>query len=184
MKSVKKGSQIARRRKHSTLTTGTYYPKPEAYSADYYGVFVDGEPYLLFSCDDDTGARARAHRLAGSANFRTLLEATSTPCEHIRAGYLKGRDIDWNVEHTVLSASRSGYVETAAGETGAVRAILLFGSHRAVAETLCIDGTLASLIDSDFPRVPDFDELPELTDRDVKVSLGNLEAKSHPQGGH
>lgn len=182
--SEKKGSQIARRKKHSTLTSGTYYPKPEARAASYYGVFVNREPYLLFCCEDDRHASIRARNIAESVNFRTLLEATGTPCDQIEAGDLTGDEVDWTAEHTVISASQSGHVETGTCETGAIRAIVMFGSHRAVAETLCIDGALASLIDSSFPRVSDFDDLPGLTDHDVKLSLGKLDARKHPPGCH
>ncbi|PPI84163.1 hypothetical protein KEHDKFFH_11080 [Marinobacter maroccanus] len=182
--SEKKGSQIARRKKHSTLTAGTYYPRPEAATAGYYGVFVNGEPYLLFHCGYDKDARGRANNIAASANFRTLLEATGTLCERIEAGYLEGNEVDWSRGHTVISASRSGDVETATREISAIRAIVMYGSHSAVAETFCIDAALASLIDTGFPRVSNFDDLPELTDHDVKLSLGNLEARKHPRGGH
>ena len=73
----KKGAFLARRKKHSTLTAGVYYPKPEAIAADYWGVFVDNTPYILLVPDEDRSAREKAERLAESANFRTLLEATN-----------------------------------------------------------------------------------------------------------
>ena len=180
----KKGAFLARRKKHSTLTAGVYYPKPEAIAADYWGVFVDDAPYILLMSDEERSAREKAERLAESANFRTLLEATLTTCERIEARYVDGRAVDWRDQLTVISASRSGDVETGTREIGEIRAILMPGCHQAVADTLCIDDALANLIDSKFPRVSNFDDLPELSERDVKMSLGNLEARKHPQGGH
>lgn len=184
MDCVKKGAFLARRKKHSTLTAGIYHPKPEAIKAEYWGVFVDGAPYILLMSDEERSAREKAERLAESANFRTLLEATLTTCERIEARYVDGRAVEWGDKITVISASRSGDVETGTREIGEIRAILLPGCHQAVADTLCIDDTLATLIDSKFPRVSSFDDLPELSERDVKMSLGNLEARKHPQGGH
>ncbi|AHI27876.1 hypothetical protein [Marinobacter similis] len=184
MDKTKKGSQLARRKKHSTLTTGVYYPRPDTYSSNYYAVLVDRKPYLLFACNGDGVAMDKATSLADSENFRTLLEATATDCDRIEAQPLNGRDIDWTGEHTVISASRSGDFETGTGEAGEIRAILMSGSHRAVADTLCIDSALAPLIDSNFPYISSFDLLPELTDRDVRLSLGNLAARNHPRGRH
>ena len=111
-------------------------------------------------------------------------EATLTACERIEAKPVDGRAVDWAEKLTVISASRSGDVETGTREIGEIRAILMPGCHQAVADTLCIDDTLATVIDSKFPRVSNFDDLPELSDRDVKLSLGNLEARKHPRGGH
>ncbi len=86
----KKGAFLARRKKHSTLTAGVYYPKPEAIAADYWGVFVDNTPYILLVPDEERSAREKAERLAESANFRTLLEATLTACERIEAKPVDG----------------------------------------------------------------------------------------------
>lgn len=180
----KKGAVLARRKKHSTLTAGVYHPKPEAITAECWGVFVDSTPYILLMSDDERSAREKAERLAESANFRTLLEATLTACEQIEARRVDGRAIDGDEQLTVISASRSGDVETGTREIGEIRAILMPGCHQAVADTLCIDDALAALIDSKFPRVSNFDDLPELSDRDVKISLGNLEARKHSRGGH
>lgn len=184
MDSGNKGAQLARRRKHSTLTAGTYYPTADSVSAAYWGVFVNGRPYLLFLDSHGSGAGIKAERLARSANFRTLLEATSTACEQIEARPVRGASVDWNNEHTVISAIGSGDVDTGTVERGEIRAIILYGSHRAVAETMCIDGALASVLDADFPQVSDFDDLPELSDQEVKTSLGQLEARKFPRGGH
>jgi len=178
------GALLARRKKHSTLTAGVYHPKPEASMAEYWGVFVDNAPYLLMLSDEERSAREKAERLAESANFRTLLEATLTACEQIEARHVDGRDVDWGAQLTVISASRSGDVETGTREIGEIRAILMPGCHRAVADTLCVDATLATLIDSKFPQVSNFDDLPELSERDVQMSLGTLEARKHPRGGH
>lgn len=180
----KKGAFLARRRKHSTLTAGVYHPKPEATEAEYWGVFVDNTPYILLMSDEERSAREKAERLAESANFRTLLEATLTACEQIEAKHVDGHSVDWGEQLTVISASRSGEVETGTREIGEIRAILMPGCHQAVAETLCIDDTLAAVIDPKFPQVSNFDDLPELSDRDVQMSLGNLEARKHPRGGH
>lgn len=180
----KNGAVLARRKKHSTLTAGAYHPKPEAITAEYWGVFVDNTPYILLMSDDERSAREKAEQLAHSANFRTLLEATLTACEQIEAKHVDGRAVDWCERLTVISASRSGDVETGTREVGEIRAILMPGCHQAVADTLCIDDTLATVIDSKFPQVANFDDLPELSERDVKMSLGNLEARKHPRGGH
>lgn len=183
MDSGKKGSQLARRRKHSTLTAGRYYPTPDSALAQYWGVFVNDRPYLLF-LDDGSLADIKAKRLAASSNFRTLLEATATACEQIEARPLSGEAVDWAGDHTVISAIRSGDVDTGTSRRGALRAIVLAGSHDAVAETLCIDVALATLLDADFPQVDNFDELPGLSDQDLRTSLGQLEARKHPRGGH
>ncbi|MEC7727262.1 MAG: hypothetical protein VX555_01185 [Pseudomonadota bacterium] len=175
---------MARRKKHSTLTAGVYYPKPEAFTRDYWGVVVDEKPYLLFIADEEAVARLKAEALARSPNFRTLLEATSTRCERIVAGFFRGRAIDWEDKHTVIGASRSGDIETGTRDIAEIKAILMQGSHRAIAETLCIDNTLATLIDATFPQVSDFEELPELSDRDIQMTLGDLESRKHPKGGH
>ena len=180
----RKGRFLARRKKHSTLTAGVYHPKPEAMTDDYWAVFADNTPYILLVSDKERSAREKAERLANSANFRTLLEATLTACEHIEAKPVDGRSVDWSGPLTAISASRSGDVETGTREIGEIRAILMPGCHQAVAETLCIDDTLALEIDPKFPRVSDFGDLPELSDRDVRMSLGNLEAFKHPRGGH
>ena len=180
----KKGAFLARRKKHSTLTAGVYRPTPETKAAEYWGVFVDDLPYILLMPDEERGAREKAMQLAESANFRTLLEATLTACEKIEAKPIDGATVDWGEEVTVISASRSGDVETGTREMGEIRAVLMAGCHQAVADTLCIDDTLATLIDSKFPQVSNFDDLPELSDRDVQMSLGNLEARKHPRGGH
>lgn len=184
MSSGKRGSELARRKKHSTLTASVYYPKPEAFTRDYWGVVVEGQLYLVFVADEESAARIKAESLALSPNFRTLLEATSTRCETIAARFFPGSEIDWRGEHTVIGASRSGDVETGTRDIVEIKAILMQGCHRAVAETLCIDNALATLIDATFPQVSDFEQLPDLSDRDVKVSLGNLEARKHPRGGH
>ena len=180
----KKGSELARRQKHSTLTASPYNPKPDAYSANYGAILVEGKPYLLLTCNGGKVAINKADSLAASENFRTLLEATSTPCRNIETLHLNGKDVDWSGEHTVISASRSGDYETGTGQIGEIRAILMASSHRAEAETLCIDSALAPLIDANFPYISSFDLLPELTDRDVSLSLGILAARKHPQGRH
>jgi len=182
--SGKQGSELARRKKHSTLTADVYYPKPEAFIRDYWGVVVDDKPYLLFIADLEAAARVKAENVARSPNFRTLVEATSTYCERIDARFFRGSSINWNGEHTVIGASRSGDVETGTREIGEIKAILMQGSHKAVAETLCIDNALATLIDARFPQVSDFEDLPELSDRDVQMSLGDLESRKHPKGTH
>lgn len=179
-----KGSELARRKKHSTLTTGASVRSSDAHASHYCGVFVEGAPYLLFDRHVDNAAYTRARRIAESANFRTLLEATSTPCERIAVGFLIGADIDWSADHTVISAIASGKVDTGVQDVGKVMAIVMSGSHQAVAETLCIDGALASLIDEAFPRVVNASELPELTDQEVKLSLGNLQSKGYTGWQH
>lgn len=180
----KKGTFLARRRKHSTLTAGIYHPEPEAQTTEYWGVCVNNTPYLLLLSDAGLSAREKAERIAESANFRTLLEATLTACEQIEARRVDGRTVEWGDRHTVISASRSGDLETGTREVGEVRAILMPGCHGAIAETLCIDDTLASVIDSKFPQVSDFNDLPHLSEKEVRLSLGNLEARRHPRGGH
>lgn len=180
----KKGTFLARRKKHSTLTAGVYYPTSETRTAEYWGVYVDNMPYILLMPDDERAAREKAVQLADSTNFRTLLEATLTACQKIEARHVDGRTVDWGEQVTVISASRSGDVETGTREMGEIRAVLMAGCHQAVADTLCIDDTLATLIDSKFPHVSNFEDLPELSERDVQMSLGNLEARKHPPGGH
>ncbi|MDX1558211.1 MAG: hypothetical protein R3193_04850 [Marinobacter sp.] len=180
----KRGTFLARRKKHSTLTAGIYRPESGALSAEYWGVFVDDTPYILLLSDEERSAREKAEQIATSSNFRTLLEATLTACEQIKAGRVDGASVDWSEDHTVISASRSGNVETGTTEMGEIRAIILSGSHRAVAETFCIDGALAKLLDADFPQVSDFEALPELSEDDVKMSLGQLEASKHPRECH
>lgn len=145
---------------------------------------VDEQPYLLFIADDEGVAKLKAENLARSPNFRTLLEATLTCCQRIDARFFRGSAIDWDGEHTVIGASRSGDVETGMRDIVEIKAILMEGSHEAVAETLCIDNSLATLIDARFPQVSDFEDLPELSDRDVQVSLGYLESSKHPREGH
>ena len=179
-----KGAFLARRKKHSTLTAGLYHPTPEAMMTEYWGVFVNNTPYILVLSDNQRSAREKAERLAESANFRTLLEATLTACKRIEARAVDGRTVNWGEQLTVISASRSGDVETGTREIGEIRAMLMPGCHQAIADTLCIDTTLATIIDADFPQVSDFEELPELSERDVQMSLGNLEAQKHPRGGH
>lgn len=138
---------------------------------------MNGSPYLLFVCNADGTALQKARSIATSPNFRTLLEATATSCDTIETQRLHGRDLDWTREHTVISVSRSGDLETGTREIGEIKAILVPGSHKAVADTLCIDSALASLIDSSFPYIESYDALPDLSDRDVTLSLGNLAAR-------
>lgn len=180
----KKGAFLARRKKHSTLTAGVYHPNPAAIADKYWGVFVDDAPYILLISDDERSASEKAERMAESVNFRTLLEVTLTACEQIEARSVDGHALDWGGQLTAISASRSGDIETGTREIGEIRAILMPVCHQVVAETLCIDHSLATLIDSKFPSVSSFDELPELSEREVKMSLGNLEARKHPRGGH
>lgn len=184
MDSERKGSQLARRQKHSTLTTGPYQPDSSAYKAEYHGVFVNRRAYLLFLDEGGDIAFSKAKNLATSPNFKTLLEATSTACDSIETQLVRGTEIDWSGELTVISASRSGHYETGVQKPGAIRAIVLSGSHHAVPETLCIDNALASIIDSSFPYISRFDLLPELTDRDMAVFLGMTVAKKLPRTKH
>lgn len=179
-----KGAFLARRKKHSTLTAGHYNPKTKASAVEYWGVFVDDTPYILLMSDDERSAREKAELLAESINFRTLLEVTLTKCEQIEARPVDGHSLDWGDQLTAISASRSGDIETGTREMGEIKAILMPVCHQVVAETLCIDRSLATLIDSKFPSVSSFDELPELSEREVQMSLGNLEARRHPRGGH
>lgn len=182
----KRGSEVARRKKHSTLTSGKYHPNRDAVSADYCGVFVEGEPYLLIRCDGQNVAQARANSLIESSNFRTLLRATRVTREglSLETRHLSGGQVDWSTERIAISVSRSGDVESGTSQPGEVRAIVMSVDDSAVAETLCIDRALAPLLDSGFPDVADFGELPELTERDQRISLGVLQAKTHSGEGH
>lgn len=184
MDSERSRAQLARRQKHSTLTSGSYYPDPGAYEADYHGVFVNHRAFVLFLNDNDDIAFSKAKNLAASPNFRTLLEATSTPCERIETKPVRGNEIDWSGELTFISSSRSGDYETGFQRPEVIKAIVLSGLHHAVPATLCIDNALASIIDSSFPYISRFDLLPELTDQDMRVFLGMTVAKRLPRTKH
>lgn len=168
---------LARMKKHSSLTSGQYVNDESASQKSYFGVFVEKRPYLLIESNGRPSARFIAENIANSANFRTLLEATATPCTEISVGLVSGDQINWDLPHTAIFSSPPGQLETGMRPITSIKAILITGAHFAIAETLCVDQALGSIIDPENFLTEDPTNLPHLSQRDQMMIVTSLSAE-------